>query len=59
MEEAVRTLLQQVNALMSQNAAHEAQLDRSAEHRTRSCRIAWSNHDGGESFTNTDEKDGS
>ena len=41
MEDAVRALQQQVNALMSQNAALEAQLI-GAEHRTRSCRIAWS-----------------
>ena len=35
MEDAVRALQQQVNALTSQNA----------EQCTRSCRIAWSNHD--------------
>ena len=29
----------------------------SAKHCTRSCRIAWSNHDRAESFTSTDEKD--
>ena len=29
----------------------------SAEHCTRSCRIAWSNHDRADSFTSTDEED--
>ena len=56
MEDAVRALLLRVNALMSQNAALES-VDQPAEHRTRSRRIAWSNHDCVESFTSTDEKD--
>ena len=57
MEEAVRALQQQVNALMSQNAALEAQLISQQNICTRSWRIAWSNHDCAESFTSTDEKD--
>ena len=49
MEDAVRALQQQVNALMSQNAALEAQLINQQKHCTRSCSIAWSNHDRAES----------
>ena len=42
---------------MSQNAALEAQLVSQQNIATRSCRIAWSNHDRVEPFTSTDEKD--
>ena len=53
----MRALQQQVNALMSQNAALEAQLVGQQNIAQGLAELAWSNHDRAESFTSTDEED--